>query len=174
MNHDDCYYLGYVIRSRGLQGDFQVFLDVSDPSEYTKLESVFVEINKQLVPFFLSQIQLQPKGKANFRFEGISSPEMIQEITRCKLYLPLTRLPRLKGKHFYYHEVLGFDLIDEAFGPLGKIEKIQESTAQDLFVVSHKEAEVLIPILDNTVTHIDREKKTMIIQTPEGLIEMYL
>lgn len=174
MTIDDCYYLGYVAKSRGLKGDFQIFLDVSNPEEYTNLESVFVEINKQLVPFFLEHIQLQPKGKAVIRIEGDLDPQMIKEITGSQLYLPLSLLPPLSGNHFYYHEIKGFMLIDQTFGKIGTIEKVQESTAQDLLVAKHKGKEVLVPLLDDTIVRVDREAKEIEVQTPTGLIELYL
>jgi ribosomal 30S subunit maturation factor RimM len=34
--------------------------------------------------------------------------------------------------------------------------------------------EVLIPLMDGVVTELDRKKKTMTIQAPAGLIELYI
>ena len=67
MTIDECYYLGYIVKAQGLKGTFRVKLDVSDPEEYKELESVFVEIDKLLVPFFLQSITILQKRPSNYK-----------------------------------------------------------------------------------------------------------
>ncbi|UTW60887.1 16S rRNA processing protein RimM [bacterium SCSIO 12741] len=171
---DDCYYLGYVVKPKGLKGEFYVFLDVTNPHEYIEMESVFVEINKQLVPFFIEDLRPGHNNKVVIQFEGIETPDDARELVGKSLYLPLDILPKLTGNHFYYHEIPGFQIIDEKHGKLGVLRKVQESTAQDLLVVDHEKGEILIPMLDDTVVKLNRETKELTVTTPEGLIEMYI
>jgi 16S rRNA processing protein RimM len=174
MQLDDCYFLGYIVKPIGLTGKFQVKLDVSEPLEYTELESVFVEINKQLIPFFIESIELQPNSKAHVTFQDIDSPDLARDLGGKQLFLPLDILPELEGNHFYFHEIEGYQCIDNSFGKLGNVLKVQEAPAQDLLVVEHKGNEVLIPLLDNTVQSLNRTTREIIISTPEGLIDMYI
>lgn len=171
---DECYFLGYIVKPLGLEGKFQVKLDVSDPLEYIELESVFVEINKKLVPFFIEDIQLFEKGKAHVTFEDIDSPERARELGGKQLFLPLEILPELEGNHFYFHEVPGFTVIDKNYGEVGKVIRAQEAPAQDLLVVENGEKEILIPLMDDTIIELNRQTQTITIETVEGLIEMYL
>jgi 16S rRNA processing protein RimM len=53
MNKDQCFYLGSVAKLHGYKGGLSLYLDVDYPDDYTEMESVFIEINKQLVPFFM-------------------------------------------------------------------------------------------------------------------------
>ena len=46
--------------------------------------------------------------------------------------------------------------------------------AQALFEIDHDGKEVLIPISDDLIEKVDREKKDIRITAPEGLIELYL
>ncbi len=174
MQTDDCYYLGYIVKPKGLKGEFYVVLDVTDPQEYIGMESVFVEINKQLVPFFIEDIRPGHNNKVQIRFEGIDSPDDARELVGKSLYLPLEVLPKLTGNHFYYHEIPGYQIIDQKVGKLGPLKHVQESTAQDLLVVEHEKGEILIPLLDDTIVHLNRESKELTVSTPEGLIDMYL
>lgn len=174
MHTDDCYFLGYIVKPIGLEGKYQVKLDVSEPREYIELESVFVEIHKQLVPFFIADIELQPKGKAHFTFEDIESAQAARELVGKALYLPLDLLPTLEGNHFYFHEVEGFTCIDNKRGTIGKVDRVQEAPAQDLLVVMQGEKEILIPLLDDTIQQIDRSTKEIHVQTLDGLIDMYV
>jgi len=40
MTIDDCYQLGYIVKTHGLKGEVQIYLDVDAPSDYRNLESV--------------------------------------------------------------------------------------------------------------------------------------
>jgi 16S rRNA processing protein RimM len=83
-------------------------------------------------------------------------------------------LPKLTGNKFYFHEVIGFEVEDKRLGVVGKIESINDTTAQPLFEVLNGEIEILIPMIDHFLVKIDRENKKVIMDLPEGLIEMYL
>ena len=56
MQKEDCYFLGKITRKHGLSGNLILKLDTDQPEIYKKLESIFVEINGLLVPFFIEKI----------------------------------------------------------------------------------------------------------------------
>ncbi|MBD79770.1 MAG: 16S rRNA processing protein RimM [Crocinitomicaceae bacterium] len=174
MNTDECYYLGYIVKAHGLKGAFQVKLDVTDPQEYKELESVFVEIDKQLIPFFLENISIQQKGQAKVQFEDINSQEEARQLVGKQLFLPLDLLPELTGNHFYYHDIPGYLVKDKEFGEIGKIIEVMEAPSQDLLVIDCKGKEVLVPITDDSILKVDRTSKVIEVTTPDGLIAMYL
>ncbi|MNR17407.1 Ribosome maturation factor RimM [compost metagenome] len=90
------------------------------------------------------------------------------------IYLPLSMLPKLSGNKFYFHEVIGFEIEDQRLGVFGKIVAVNDTTAQPLFEVLNGEVEMLIPMIDHFLVKIDRENKKVIMNLPEGLVEMYL
>jgi 16S rRNA processing protein RimM len=90
------------------------------------------------------------------------------------LYLPMSFLPPLTGKKFYYHEIKGFNVIDEVSGNIGIIENIIDHSGNALFVIINNGKEILIPITDEIIKKVDRLKKTIEVKTPEGLIEIYI
>ena len=90
------------------------------------------------------------------------------------MYLPLKMLPKLTGNKFYFHEVIGFEVEDKRLGFVGEIQSINDSSAQPLFEVLNDGVEILIPMIDHFLVKIDRENKKVIMDLPEGLIEMYL
>ena len=61
MREEDCYQLGEVIKTHGLKGEVSVLLDVDFPEEYSELESVFLQMEGNLVPFFIDSIQIHDK-----------------------------------------------------------------------------------------------------------------
>jgi 16S rRNA processing protein RimM len=173
MNKEECFNLGYISKTVGNKGELLLIFDVDDVKAYRKLETVFVEINKQLVPFFITSVELRGNG-AKVSFEGIDNTDKAEELTRTSLYLPLIFLPPLKGKKFYFHEVHGFSVIDKTYGNIGIIESILDYPTQALFQIKKEGTEILIPVKDDFIISIDRVAKVIQINAPEGLIDIYL
>ena len=173
MNIDECFQLGYVIKTHGLKGEVNIFLDVDEPSEYTDLGSVFVEINQKLVPFFIESIQLRG-NKALLKFEDVDSLEQAGELQSKSLYLPLTALPDLAEGQFYYHEIVGYGIRTKEHGLIGQVKEVYTSGLQDLMAVEYKEREILIPVADEIIKKIDRDQKVLDVTLPDGLLEIYL
>ncbi|MBN1650900.1 MAG: 16S rRNA processing protein RimM [Bacteroidales bacterium] len=175
MEKEACYYLGKITRTNGNKGGLSIFLDVDDPQEYQGLDAVFIEIKKQLIPYFIDEIKIHnSKNTALVYFEDVNDVEHAAQLSNCNLYLPLASLPKLEGNKFYFHEVVDFLLIDQQFGAIGKINQILEYPNQALFQTFYKEKEILIPINDLFIKKVDRTKKEILLDLPEGLIDVYI
>lgn len=173
MNQDDCFQLGYILRTHGLVGEVQVHLDVDDPAEYDELDSVFVEQKGQLVPYFVESIAVRG-NKAIVAFEDVETLEQAQALVGNALWLPLDNLPDLDEKRFYFHEIGDFTVIDAARGTLGTVITVYSLPQQDLIAMQYRGQEVLIPITDTIVTGVNREQRELYVSLPEGLLEVYL
>jgi 16S rRNA processing protein RimM len=175
MKQDDCYYLGYVTKTFGYKGEVVVYLDVDDPLYYNELESVFILMEGKLIPFFIQKISFRPNSaEAVVRFQDTDNPEKAQRLTGAELYLPLELLPPLKGNAFYFHEIVGYQVIDKNKGPLGKITGVMEFPGNPVFQIQAGKKEVLIPANDDFIEKLDRENLKIFINAPEGLIDLYL
>jgi 16S rRNA processing protein RimM len=108
------------------------------------------------------------------KFDDINNEEDAEALLKSDLYLPLDLLPKLEGDKFYFHEIINFQLVDENFGYVGIIRGVNDSTAQALFEVDRDGIEILIPINDDFIKKIDRVNKNITVNTPKGLIELYL
>lgn len=175
MDIDSCYQLGYVISKHGLNGGVNVFLDVDDPEYYREMESVFIAIDNDetLVPFFIDSLSLKD-NKAIIKFEGVDTPEEAERLVSCEVYLPLEFLPPLKENQFYFHEIIGYQVKDINSGDIGCVRFVYPSASQDLLSVLYREKEVLIPITDYIIKTVDKENKTLIVDLPDGLLDIYL
>ena len=174
MRKEDCFYLGKIAKKFSFKGEVLLYLDTDEPELYENMESVFVEFNKNLVPFFIKNSSLHKNDFLRVQFEDVDSDAEADSILNCEVYLPLSMLPKLSGNKFYYHEVIGFEIEDKRLGVFGKIVSINDTTAQPLFEVLNGEVEMLIPMIDHFLVEIDRKNKKVVMDLPEGLVEMYL
>lgn len=174
MQQSDCFQLGYIAKLHGFKGEVSLFLDVTNPSDYAKLDALFIEINGYLTPFFIQSIQLRNKGFASVKLEGVDSENDAKLLLRKKCYLPLSILPQLDEAHFYDHEVIGFTVVDSVKGPIGELQQVIDLPVNPLLQIQNGDKEILVPFIKGLVQRVDRKKKELHITAPEGLIDMYL
>lgn len=171
MRIDDCFELGYIVKTHGLKGEVTIQLDVDDPSVYYEMESVFLEQSGNLIPFFFESIL--PQGNRMIAlFEEIDSLDKASELTGCKLFLPSEVLPPLSSDEYYLHELVGMKVID-GDKELGVVETIYQPSAQYLAAVVYEGHELLIPIEDDIVKKVDKDTSQIFIELPDGFLEIY-
>jgi len=174
MQKEDCFYLGKIVKKYSFKGELLVKLDTDDPGIYTKMESVFIDKNKNLIPFFIERSSLHKSTLLRVKFEDIDSEEDANKLLKSELYLPLEFLPQLTGNKFYYHEIFGFEAEDLSFGLIGIIKGVNDNTNQAILEIDRNGSEILIPLIDDFIKSVDREQKKIILVVPEGLIDIYL
>lgn len=173
MQLEDYFEIGYILRPHGLKGAVNIQFDVDDPEKYKKMESVVVNIDNNLIPFFISSIQING-NKGILHLQDIQSVDQANELKSSTLLLPIELLPKLRDDQFYYHEVIGFNIVDKNKGKLGTIENIYTGGNQDLISMKYLGKEVLIPINDEIVKEANYDKKEVYIHLPEGLLDIYI
>jgi 16S rRNA processing protein RimM len=174
MQKKDCFFVGKIVKKYSFKGELLVKLDTDDPQQFLKMESVFVEKHKNLIPFFIESLSLHKSELLRIKFEEVSTEEDADSLLGSGLYLPLNLLPALSGNQFYYHEIVGFKIVDASFGEVGTITGVNDSTAQALFEIDRDGKEILIPVSDEIIEKVDRPARIIYIQAPEGLIDIYL
>lgn len=173
MDKENCYLLGYAVRTHGLKGEISIFLDVDYPEDYEELDSVFVETRGQLIPYIVTRINIQQKGKAIVKLETVDTIDMAQALVGASLFLPEDVLDDLEDGGFYYHQILGYTVVDATLGKLGSVRTVYTPNAQDLIAMDFEGNEVLIPVVNEIVDKANHEAREIYVNLPEGLLEIY-
>ena len=174
MTKEDCFYLGRIVAKFSFKGEVLIKLDTDEPELYIEMESVFVEYNENLVPFFIERSYLHKSTLLRAKIEDIDTKQDAEDMIGAELYLPLEQLPQLPDDKFYFHEIIGFDVIDQQHGNIGKIVSINDTTAQALFEIDKDGKQILIPMNDEFIEKVDKKNKEIKVITPEGLVDLYL
>ncbi|MDP4281547.1 MAG: ribosome maturation factor RimM [Bacteroidota bacterium] len=174
MKPDEFYYLGKILKVHGNKGHLWIQLETDDPEQYSGIDAIFIGIGHERVPYMIDDFELRSGNKAIIRFEDIHSTEKALQFTGKELFLPLSFLPKLKGKQFYFHEVTGYSVIDDECGEIGNLDSILELPGQSLMRIMHGNKEILIPANDETIRKVDHKNKKILIHAPEGLIDLYI
>lgn len=174
MQKENCFYLGKIVKKYSFKGEVLAKLDTDQPELYENLDSILIELRGNLIPFFIERSQLHKSELLRLKFEEVDTEQDANSILKTDLYLPLEFLPKLEGDKFYFHEVVGFKIEDVNFGKVGTIKGINDSTSQALFEIDREGIEILIPLNDEFIKKVDRKNKIILVETPDGLIDLYL
>jgi len=174
MKIEDCFYLGKIVRKYSFHGELLIKLDTDEPELYENLDAVFIDYRNTFIPYFIESSQLHKSDLLRVQFEDVTTEADADSLLKCDVYLPLEFLPKLDGNKFYFHEIIGFKVEDLNYGVVGTITGVNDSTAQALFEIEKDGKEILIPINDEFIETVDRAKKTIMVNTPQGLIDLYL
>lgn len=172
MKKEDCFYLGKIAKKYSFKGEVILKLDTDEPEIYENLEAILIDFGNNMVPYFIEKSLFQKGNQLRIQFEEVYSEQEADKIIKKDAYLPLNLLPKLEGDQFYYHEITGFILEDVSYGAIGRIDSINDTSSQPLFVIKTDSDDILIPMVDDFIEKIDRKNKKVIVKTPEGLIDM--
>ena len=133
------------------------------------------------------------------KIEGIDDRNASEAARGSELYMDEDDLPELEDGQFYVRDMVGADVVLEDGTILGTLKDVLTNTAQDVYVVSRKEAyitdgqgsqqnrynekekpgkkkkannDLLIPGVPEFILEVDTDKKRITVRLPEGLIEL--
>ncbi len=174
MRKEECFYLGKIVKKYSFRGEVLAKLDTDEPDIYANMESVFIALGNNLIPFFIQRSSLHKSRLLRLQFEDVVTEAEADRLLGCELYLPLELLPELKGNQFYFHEITGFSVEDLHYGYVGRVTKVNDATAQPVLELEKEDRKILIPATDAIIKKVDRTHKKIHIEAPEGLIALYL
>jgi len=174
MKKEDCFQLGHISKTHGYKGELIFLSNGENLINFTKQESVFIEINGQLIPFIIDSIYPSGTSTAIIRLHDINTEEKARALVKCGIFIPLSMLPKQKSQKTCMSELNGFRVIDDTHGEIGEVKNILEMCQQLLLEIKNNDKEILIPANEEIIYKIDKKNKTIYINAPEGLIDIYL
>lgn len=176
MRPEERYQLGYISKAHGLEGLLKAFFDADFPEDYLELEEVWTAKGDSARPLkrFIEQLDYQGSGWFALKFKDIDDRNSAETLAGSGLFLPLERLPVLGEGQFYYHEIVGYRAVDAKLGDFGLILGVMEMPAQDLLKIDCEGKEALVPIIEPFVGGIDRQRRELYTDIPEGILDIYL
>jgi len=168
------FSVGYLNKTHGLKGEIQLLINFEELQRIKKLDYFFIPINGNMIPYPISSLKFPQAGLAYVCFEDVDSIEKAQKIIKNEVYIPLQQKPKLRKQLFTWFDVEQFEVIDEHYGNLGFILKVEEMPQQFVAFINYQSKEVMFPLHADFVKEIDKKEKKLHTQLPQGLIEIYL
>lgn len=157
--------VGQITKPHGIRGAVHVVSFCDPPANLLTFASLYYEGGEKA-----SILRTQATARGDFfifQLEGVRDRNQAEALRNQKLFITREQLPEPDGDTYYYEDLVGFVVCDEAGVTLGCVASLTNFGAQDILVVHEGGAdEILIPFLKDVT--VDMDRKTIIV--PQYLI----
>jgi 16S rRNA processing protein RimM len=166
------FRIGKLVATFGLKGELILKHSLGKKSSLKGLKAFFIEEKKEsFIPWFIEATKIKTDDEIYIKVEGIETKEQAVKLAQKEVWLPEEDFKKYTAKTSPI-SLLGYDLLEEG-EVLGKILEVIEQPHQLLCRIDHKGKEALIPLHEQTIQRIDHKKKTVTVELPPGLLEIY-
>jgi len=165
--------IGKIVATHGLQGAL-VMTHIAGNSKWLKKDdTLFLELQKgSYIPFFVTQTKASNEEEYIVNVEDIETVEKAHKLIGKNVYVQEDILAKYAAETPLLW--IGFNIVDKNKGKLGAIEDIMQTATQWLAKFTYEGKEVLIPLVEQTIEKVNLKSKTVYVDLPEGLLEVYI
>jgi len=167
------YKIGKLVAAFGLKGELILQHSLGKKTSLKGLSTLFLEEQKQsFIPYFIQAAKIKGIDDLYLKLEGIDTREQSLKMIKKEVWLPEADFKKFSATSSAI-SLLGYEVIEEG-KTLGTILEVIEQPHQILCRIDINGKEVLIPLHEETIKKMDAGKKQVIVELPEGLLEIYL
>lgn len=163
--------VGYVARTHGVRGEIRVRLHNSMSTALDELSEVRLTGPGSLPARVLKVCSARAIGAhVALVLEGIEDRSGAEALVGAKVLVAGSALPALEDDEFYHFELIGLEAVNERGEPVGRLEEIIPTAADDVYVVRGQAGELMVPARTPYVGSIDLEAGRIRLACLEDLI----
>lgn len=171
IDRQKCSLLGTLAKTQGIDGSLVLRLSEFKTDEIEEPESVFIEIDGLLVPFFIDRLREKSSGEFIVKFIDVDSIEQATHLTGCRAFVAGSQSMHRKSP-LAEKNIMDYRVVDTRLGFIGTASEIIDLAQNPLLKVIAEKQEYLIPFHPDIVREIDNKKKIITIESPDGLLEI--
>ncbi len=171
MFREESFLLGTITRTHGVNGELVLLFKNESSLDYEHLESVFVELDGKLVPFFIDSYRTKGDSTALIGFERYNSEQETIFLKGSSVYAHLDEKIEYDTDNSDINTLIGYSIFEDG-KLIGKIEDILKFPNNIQFEITIEGNKILIPANQELINNIDSDKKTIEMNLPEGLLDI--
>ena len=164
---------GKLVAASGLKGELIFKHELGKKTSLKDLKTIFTEDKKDsFFPWFIESTKIKSENEIYLKLEGIDTREAAAKLFPKEVWLTETDFKKYAAKSAPA-SLLGYTIINGK-EKLSEVLEIIEQPHQLLCRLEIKNKEVLIPVNESFLKKIDHKKKEVIVELPDGLLDIYL
>src|SRR5699024_847633 len=165
------YIIGTIMNTHGIKGEVKINPSTDFNSRFNPGKIVYLSLEDKALELIIKKSR-NHKQQLLVQFEGYESIQQVEEWKGSHLYIKASQQKQLKENEYYYHEIIGCDMVTTEGIRLREINSILAPGANDVWIVQdEKEQEYLIHYIADVVKKVDVQTKKVPIELKEGLID---
>jgi len=161
-----------IARTRGNRGEVLADLYTDFPDRFDALDEVWLEYGDSSRRRMGLENSWEHKGRRVLKFAGIDSISAAEAYTGCWVVIPADRAVELPEGTYFDHDLIGCVIQDTRGNRLGVVNEILHIAGNSQLVVKNADREYMIPAVESICTHISIEEKRILVDLPEGLMDL--
>lgn len=164
--------VGFVTRPHGIRGHVFVHPETDFPEERFRVGAeLFVNRGGRVDTMRVTASRMQ-QGRPVIGLEGVTDMDTARGLAGLEFRVPADSLPALPAGTFYHHDLVGSVVETSGGQVVGTVSKVEGDPGNSRLVVQGDRGEVLIPLAVDICTSIDPASKRIVVEPPEGLLEL--
>ena len=160
IKKEDVYKIGKLGKPHGVKGEVRM-LCTDDIFDRVESDSLILEIDGILVPFFMEEYRFRSDERVLVKFADIDTEAQARELTGCEVYFPREQADRHEGEATWAELVVG------------TMTRVDDTTINILFEGETADGrEVLVPASEELVEQVDKTRHRIHVRVPEGILEL--
>jgi 16S rRNA processing protein RimM len=156
--------VGHLRHAHGVKGEISMEVLTDFPERLRKGKQVFV--GESHAPMIITGTRWKDKVML-LTFEGYTDCDQVNMLRNLQVYIRTENLPSLPEGEYYFHQLVGLKVLDEAGTLLGQLEEVMETGANDVYLVrSPSGDEILLPAIEAVILKVDLEGGEMTVRPP--------
>lgn len=150
--------IGIITKPQGLKGEFRVLPFNKNFFLSNKNNKIFINNEEKTILKCIDRNKFLV-----LKIEGINTCDDAESLRNSKIYSKIDRIEKLDDNEFYIEDVLNSQVLDKNKNNIGKLEKIYQHGAADVFVINNNGKEIMFPFTQKILISFDSKNKILII-----------
>ena len=161
--------IGHLRRPHGVHGEMVMEVHTDFPERIKTGMKVFVgESHEAMV---IDAARFHNEGLI-VKFQGVETPEDVGRYRNLWVYVASADRPPLPNGQYYFHELIGLQVVDEKDESIGVLTEIMETGANNVYVVTRADgSEVLLPAIPSVILDVEMGRRLMRVHLLDGLLD---
>jgi 16S rRNA processing protein RimM len=168
----DLLLVGTVARAHGNRGQVIVNPETDFPEDRFAVGQVLrVEQNGRSTDRRIASVRFH-QGRPIVALDGVESMDDAEALAGAELKVDASGVAPLAPGTFYHRDLVGCDVTDTAGRRIGTVARVDGPLDRSILAIDGTRGEVLIPLVADICVTVDPARKTIVVDPPEGLIEL--
>jgi len=161
--------VGRVLRPHGVRGELRVEILTDYPERLSSVHHVLY-LGTEARPYTVERVRFH-QGAALIKLAGCDDRNAADELRGQLLQIPMEEAAPLEEGEHYHFQIVGLEVVTDRGEPLGKVQEVLDTGANDVYVIQGPRGEVLIPAIEGVVLQLDVQGRRMVVAIPPGLLD---
>lgn len=168
------YTVGTLVNTHGIKGEVRVVATTDFPEKRFAVGSTLLAFMPGQTQATTLKIKTMRRHKSFYllSFDGRPSINDVESLKTATLKVTDDALQAddLEPGEYYYHQIVGLDVVTEDGENLGQIKEILSPGANDVWVVARPgQSDLLLPKIDQVIKQVNLDQHQVVVDLMEGL-----